>query len=481
MENEICHLKVEDIIPKNYGPPEYLNDYMEQELVASITKHGIIQPIVVKKNNDKYEIIDGNRRYFAALKSGLPKIPAIVRNTDNVIKVDLRQELYNQDLSPIEEAKKYKEILETSKMSQEELANSLGKSQSALANKLRLLNLPMEIQDALDNFEISERHARSLLTVKNKDKQLELLAKIKENRITVRELDSEIKNMSNMFIPEEFSNSSNNMGQGNGFIPNQNNNFGINNSNQSNGTNTFIPSQDNSFNQNIGGDNAFMPNQDNNMFMPTGNVFNANQLDNTNNAFDSNYFNNTPVPPMTNPNNNMMASQPPYFTNNDYMAPVGNSNENTNNSFNPFASIRNNTNNLNNDINNVNNVNNNTTTPNPFYVNNEEIKVNQDEFNINDYKLPGYEESPKMEEPLNQDIQAELPKTTEEFKYVEENPNYVSVDKPVGVASVDDVINVFKEALNKIKNGKIKVDTEEIDYDDSYQITIRIDKKGDFL
>ena len=137
----------------------------------------------------------------------LNKIPALVRTEkESINKFNLGDDSFNQTLSPIEEAKKYKDILDKEKITQEELAQKIGKSQSALANKLRLLNLPLEVQEALNNFEISERHARSLLTVKNEYVQLELLRKIKEKKLTVRELDGEIKNMGNMFIPEEFSN-----------------------------------------------------------------------------------------------------------------------------------------------------------------------------------------------------------------------------------------------------------------------------------
>ena len=455
MENEICHLKLEDIIPKTQRPYDKNYDYIEQELVDSIKKHGIIQPIIVKKTNDKYLIIDGNRRYFAALKAGLTKIPVFIRNdVESVIKIDLNDNLYNHELSPIDEAKKYKEILETSNMTQEELANNLGKSQSALANKLRLLNLPVEIQDALDNYEISERHARSLLTVKNKEMQLNLLEKIKKEKITVRELDSEIKNMSNMFIPEEFSNKNSNSNlnqnynENNMFISNENINNNFTNTNAIDNNNMFIQ-QDNNFN----------------------NVANNNVV---NNNIDSTQ--------LDLPNNN--GGMNPFLTSNNYIPPMPENNiQNNNINDNPFSNIRMNTNNMINDNNNNNNNNNNL-----FFTSNNDNKLNEDSnsFNIDDYKLPEYDNNDyNQENSVNMEnsapIEPAVVNIPNDYKYVEDNPNYVSVDKPDGVSSVDDVINVLKVALEKIKNGKIRVDTEEIDYDDTYQITIRIDKKGDFL
>lgn len=474
MENEINHLKLEEIIPKNNIPHEQTNDYLQSNLVESIKNHGIIQPIVVKKNNDKYEIIDGNRRYFAAIKAGLNKIPALVKSDNEIVtKFSLGDNLYNQDLSPIEEAKKYKEILEKEKITQEELSKRIGKSQSALANKLRLLNLPYEIQEALNKFEISERHARSLLTIKNEYVQLELLKKIKEKKLTVRELDGEIKNMGNMFIPEEFSNNN---------INNEQNNMNYNQSN-----NMFIPDNNIDYNNN----------NNNNAFMPDNNNVNSTSF---NTDINQNTFvpNNDTVLPMS--NTNMMNSDMnqfimptndggmnPFFTSNAYVAPTPNNNDtnmnnlNNSNQSNPFSSIRMNTNNISNSINR--NINDSLPDYNDNYNENS-----SNEFDINDYKLPQYDNNydnsvsnnfEKTNSPI-QITQTEIP-STNEYKYVEDNPNYVSIDKPEGVSSVDDVIEILRGSLDKIKNGKIKVDTEEIDYDDTYQITIRIDKKGDFL
>ncbi len=191
---EIFELELKDIMPNRFQPREVFDDSALEELSQSIKEHGVIQPIVVRKVGDKYEIIAGERRYRASLLAGKETIPAIVSPMDDkeAAKVALIENLQRKDLSAIEEAKTYQTILKLDSMTQEELAQNLGKSQSAIANKLRLLNLDDEVQTALLNGEISERHARSLLNLESKEAQKAMLKKIIENRLTVRQLDEEI-------------------------------------------------------------------------------------------------------------------------------------------------------------------------------------------------------------------------------------------------------------------------------------------------
>ncbi len=161
----------------------------------SIKEHGVIQPIIVRRVNDKYEIIAGERRYKASALAGLTKIPAIIRELDDKesSKVALLENLQRKNLNPIEEAKTYQKILEIDEMTQEELAKTMGKSQSSVANKLRLLSLSDEIQQALLQDKISERHARTLLNVKDPKEQQDLLNEIINTKMTVRQLESKIK------------------------------------------------------------------------------------------------------------------------------------------------------------------------------------------------------------------------------------------------------------------------------------------------
>ena len=196
--NEVVYLYLDDIIPNRFQPREIFDDQALKELAVSIKEHGVIQPIIVRKVENKYEIIAGERRYKASTMAGLTKIPAIVKNLDDKesSKVALIENLQRRDLTPIEEARTYQKILELeSNMTQEQLAQTMGKTQSVVSNKLRLLALPEEVQEALLKEKISERHARSLLNVTDKNNQIKLLDKIIAERMTVRELDKEIKDM----------------------------------------------------------------------------------------------------------------------------------------------------------------------------------------------------------------------------------------------------------------------------------------------
>lgn len=197
MDREVVELYLDDIIPNRFQPREVFNEEALRELSVSIKEHGVIQPIIVRKIGDKYEIIAGERRYKASTMAGLTKIPAIIRNMDDkeASKVALLENLQRKDLTAIEEARTYQKILELDSMTQEELGRTMGKSQAAIANKMRLLSLPDEIQEALLQDRISERHARSLLNLDAPEEQINMLRKIINNRMTVRELDNEIRSI----------------------------------------------------------------------------------------------------------------------------------------------------------------------------------------------------------------------------------------------------------------------------------------------
>lgn len=199
MENkdEVVYLYLDDIIPNRFQPREVFDEKALKELAVSIKEHGVIQPIIVRSVNGKYEIIAGERRYKASALAGATKIPAIVRNLDDKesSKVALLENLQRKNLNPIEEARTYQKILEIDQMTQDELAKTMGKSQSAVANKLRLLALPDEVQDSLLKEQISERHARALLNIPEPRKQKEILKKVIATKMTVRALEEEIKLM----------------------------------------------------------------------------------------------------------------------------------------------------------------------------------------------------------------------------------------------------------------------------------------------
>ena len=196
-KNKVVELDVNDVLPNRFQPRIKFNEDSINELSESIKEHGVIQPIVVRTMGDKYEIIAGERRYKASLLAGKQTIPAIITdlNDKDSAEVALIENVQRKDLTPIEEAISYKKILDMGYLTQEELALKLGKNQSTVANKLRLLNLAEDVQEAVLEEKISERHARSLLKLQNQRQQIEMLNKIIEGRLTVRKTDEEIAKM----------------------------------------------------------------------------------------------------------------------------------------------------------------------------------------------------------------------------------------------------------------------------------------------
>ncbi len=194
LEKEIKEIFLDEIIPNRFQPRLNFDQKSLMELADSIKQHGIIQPLVVRKLGEKYEIIAGERRYKASQIIGLSKVPAIVVDLDDnkSAEVAIVENLHRKNMSALEEAKSYKKLLQRG-ITQEQLGISLGKSQSYIANKLRLLSLDEKVQEALVREEISERHARSLLSVKDNIEQQKMLNEIISNKLTVKATDDIIK------------------------------------------------------------------------------------------------------------------------------------------------------------------------------------------------------------------------------------------------------------------------------------------------
>ena len=194
-EEKILQVPIEDIIPNRFQPRLAFDDDSLKDLADSIKQHGIIQPLVLRRKNDKYEIIAGERRYKAARMAGLVSVPAIISNLSDQASAEVAivENVQRKDLTAIEEAKSYQTLLDKGYMTQEELAKKMGLSQSAISNKLRLLTLDESVQQAVIKEQISERHARSLLKVKDHEMQKVLLNKIINERLTVKQLEDEIK------------------------------------------------------------------------------------------------------------------------------------------------------------------------------------------------------------------------------------------------------------------------------------------------
>ena len=197
MESQVLQVPIEDIIPNRFQPRLSFDDASLADLASSIKQHGIIQPLVLRRKNDKYEIIAGERRFKAAKMAGLVSVPAVISNLDDnaSAEVAIVENIQRKDLTAIEEARSYQALLDKGYMTQDELARKMGLSQSAISNKLRLLTLDEAVQEAVLAEKISERHARTLLKVPSHDKQRELLNKVINERLTVKQLEDEIKNI----------------------------------------------------------------------------------------------------------------------------------------------------------------------------------------------------------------------------------------------------------------------------------------------
>lgn len=195
LKDEVAQLPISKIVPNKYQPRNIFNDEKIVELSESIKEHGVIQPIVVRKFKDGYEIIAGERRYRASKLVGLDKVPAIIREYDDKqsASIAIVENIQREDLTAIEEALAYKQLIDLHGITQAALAKQMGKSQSTVANKIRLLNLSDLVQQSVLERKITERHARALLVVKDEELQLQLLEKIIDNDLNVSQTEQLIE------------------------------------------------------------------------------------------------------------------------------------------------------------------------------------------------------------------------------------------------------------------------------------------------
>jgi ParB family transcriptional regulator, chromosome partitioning protein len=206
IKEKVRKLPLEKIIPNRFQPRTIFDEEKIEELAKTIHTHGMIQPIVVRSiENDHYEIIAGERRYRAVKKLGWDTIPAILKdfNDKETASVALIENLQREELSPIEEAMAYNQLLEIHGLTQEALAQRLGKSQSTIANKLRLLKLPKEVHDALLTKEVTERHARALIPLKDAEKQVKLLNEIIEKHLNVKQTEARVERLLSSSKPKK--------------------------------------------------------------------------------------------------------------------------------------------------------------------------------------------------------------------------------------------------------------------------------------
>ncbi|HXF94238.1 MAG TPA: ParB/RepB/Spo0J family partition protein [Nitrospiraceae bacterium] len=189
---ETQELGVDSIIPNRFQPRQHFNDEEISQLAESIRKNGLLQPIMVRRKGDGvYELIAGERRLRAAKQAGLQKISAVVRNCGDqeAMVLALVENLQRNDLNPMETARAYHRMLNEFGFTQDMLAQRVGKERSSVANVLRLLNLPPEVQRLIESGQLSTGHAKALLGVENPDAQVQLARRIVDHRLSVREVE----------------------------------------------------------------------------------------------------------------------------------------------------------------------------------------------------------------------------------------------------------------------------------------------------
>lgn len=181
-------MDIEKIFPNPNQPRTHFNESELEELSESIREHGVLQPLLVRKSGQKYEIIAGERRYQASKIAGLKKVPVIVKDVDDqtVLEIALIENLQRSDLNPIEEAKGYRQLIKTSGMTQEALSKAVSKSRSAITNSLRLLDLPEQVQQYLFDGKLTAGHARAILAVPFEEARIKLADKVVAEGLSVR-------------------------------------------------------------------------------------------------------------------------------------------------------------------------------------------------------------------------------------------------------------------------------------------------------
>ncbi len=193
----ILEVEVSRIVPNPHQPRIHFDEEKLLDLSRSIKEHGILQPLVVTETGGQYELIAGERRFQAAKKAGLAKVPVIVRVASEQTKLELAiiENIQRHNLNPIEEAKAYQRLLHEFGLSQEEVAQKMGKSRSTVANSVRLLQLPVDMQRAVSEGKISEGHAKALLGIENKEKQRAIFELILSEELTVRETENKVRSV----------------------------------------------------------------------------------------------------------------------------------------------------------------------------------------------------------------------------------------------------------------------------------------------
>lgn len=196
-QNGVEEIDINDIEPNAEQPRKKFDEEKLQQLADSIKEHGIVQPVIVKREGQTYRLIAGERRWRAARQAGLKTIPAIEKEFTEreIMEISLIENLQREDLNPIEEAEAYARLVKEFKMTQDDIAERIGKSRPAVANILRLLNLDDRVKEYVMDGVLSEGHARCLITVSNKEIQYEIAKKVIDGNLNVRQTEKLVKSM----------------------------------------------------------------------------------------------------------------------------------------------------------------------------------------------------------------------------------------------------------------------------------------------
>ena len=190
-------LKINQVEPNREQPRKHFEEDALLELADSIKQYGVLQPLLVRKRKDYYEIIAGERRWRAAKLAGLKEVPVIIRNytEQEIVEISLIENIQREDLNPIEEAQAYKRLLTEFHLKQDEVAERVSKSRAAVTNSIRLLKLNEEVQRMVVDEMISTGHARALLAVENPEEQYNLAQRIFDEKLSVRDVEKLVKNL----------------------------------------------------------------------------------------------------------------------------------------------------------------------------------------------------------------------------------------------------------------------------------------------
>lgn len=193
----IQEINIDEIVVNNKQPRKDFDEEKLEELAASMEQHGVLQPVILRKIGRGYELVAGERRWRAAAKAGIKKIPAVVKELSDgdVLEIALIENLQREDLNPIEEASAYKQLMDEFGLTQEELAKRVGKSRSQIANTLRLLNLEEEILKFIFEGKLTAGHARALLSIEDKKLRYGLAKKISNEGLSVRQAEQLAQNL----------------------------------------------------------------------------------------------------------------------------------------------------------------------------------------------------------------------------------------------------------------------------------------------